>query len=460
MEKSLSSILPRDGMGALVLAAGKGTRMHSRKPKVLHTFLGEPMLAHVLEAVEAVFGSSVWTLIGYEAAQIQKAFPERDAWLIQQEQRGTGHAVHMALPALKAAGVQRLLIVYGDVPCLDSALVKDFVEAAGDAPLAVATLQLDDAGSYGRIVRHNGVLQGIVEAKDYDEAQHGPVSKEINAGMYLCDMDILLNYIPRLTANNAAGEYYLTDLVRFLVEEGVGVCGVSCGSDRRLLGVNSPFELTCLESDVQAQKVDALRRSGVIMHGEGFRISPFANIEPGAELYAPCDILGKSTIATGVIIHPHVIIINSSIAEDTVIQAFSHLDGAIVETACIVGPYARLRPGTVMESTSHVGNFVEMKKARLGHGSKANHLSYLGDAEIGANTNIGAGTITCNYDGVNKHITRIGEGAFIGSNTSLVAPVNVGDGALIGAGSVITRDVPAKHLGLTRAQQKNSTRRE
>ncbi len=445
-------------LGALVLAAGKGSRMHSNKPKVLHTFLGEPLLAHVHHALDSLFGQAVWTLIGHGAEEVKKAFSKRNSWILQEEQRGTGHAVLTALPFIEEAGITRLLIVNGDCPCLTQGLVRDFINSASDAQVALATLELDDIASYGRIVRKEGLLQGIVEAKEYTEEKYGPATNEVNAGMYVCDVPLLREYLPKLGTENAAKEYYLTDIIEKLLHDKILVKAIVCGQEKGLIGVNTPFELAKLEDEEQRKRLLALRQAGVILHGEAFRISPFANIAPGAELYAPCDVLGHSHIENDVLIEAHVIVKNSHIASGACIRSFSHIEGAQVGQECQVGPYARLRPGSIMEEASRVGNFVEMKNSRLGEGAKANHLTYLGDAEIGEGANVGAGTITCNYDGKNKHKTSIGKKAFIGSNSALVAPVCVGDGALIGAGSVIVKDVPAGHLGISRPEQKNVDR--
>ncbi len=446
---------------ALILAAGKGTRMHSRKPKVLHTILGEPLLGHVAAALHPLFGENVWAVIGHEAQMVRDAFAERSLRFVEQtEQLGTGHALMVALPELRAAGMKRVLVVNGDTPLITAESMERFVHEAEGAELSVATLQLADPGAYGRIVRREGKLSAIVEAKDFDASRHGVPTGEINAGIYVLDLDVAEKLLPRLNNENRSGEYYITDLVGLAVEEGLTVRGLCCGEDPNLLGINNPLELARSEELRRAAIVESCLASGVVIHApDSVRIGPDVVVEPGAELFGPCELYGKTRIAAGALVESHCRIEDSSIGAWTIVHSFSCLDHAEVGEDCLVGPFARLRPGAVMEKGSHVGNFVEMKKARLGEGAKANHLTYLGDAEIGARANIGAGTITCNYDGVNKSRTVIGEHAFIGSNTALVAPVTVGNEAVVGAGSVITKNVPDSTLSVARGKQKNLPRR-
>ena len=423
-EGALSPADPR--LDALILAAGKGTRMPSPRPKVLQTLVGESMLGLVYAALAALPGvERVLTLVGYEAdlvrAEAERCArrgprPDEAANCIEQvEQRGTGHA------------------------------------------------RLDDPGAFGRVVRDRvGQVAAIVEAKDYDEARHGREPHEINAGVYLLNVDAARRLLPKLTNDNKSGEYYITDLVALAVAEGMSVLGLPVEADTDAwLGVNTPAELAVAEESLRRRRAAELLASGVILHSPGaIRVSPFAEVEPGAELFGPCEIYGDSRVAAGALIESHCVLRNAVVGAGARVRSFCHLEDAVVGAACQVGPYARLRPGAVMEEESHAGNFVEMKKARLGKGSKANHLTYLGDAEVGPGVNVGAGTITCNYDGRNKHRTVIGAGAFIGSNTALVAPVTVGESALVGAGSVITKDVPAETLAVGRGRQVNVPRRK
>lgn len=444
---------------ALILAAGRGTRMHSDKPKVLQTLLGEPMLACVLEALRPVFGEEIWIVAGHKASMLEAAFPEA-RFVIQAEQLGTGHALMQALPALAQAGCTHLLVVNGDAPLLSKSLVRAFLAEAVGADLAFATVELDDPGAYGRVVREKGQVRAVVEARDYDPALVGPPTNEINAGMYYCALPVVESLLPRLDNRNRSGEYYITDLIALAVEEECTVRGVPCGREQALLGVNSPMELAHMEEALRARVVGALLEAGVILHAPDLvRVGPLARVEPGAELSGPCEIFGRTEIRRGACVASHCVLRDCMIGEGAEIRSFSHLEGARVGEGALVGPFARLRPGAVLEAESHVGNFVELKKARLGKGAKANHLAYLGDADIGAGSNIGAGTITCNYDGRHKYQTRIGERAFIGSNTALVAPVSVADDALVGAGSVITKNVPAGEMGIARSKQKNLPRK-
>lgn len=447
--------------GALVLAAGKGTRMHSDKPKVLQTLLGEPMLRYVLDALHPLFGEHVWTVIGHRAEMVRKAFAdEEQRFVVQEQQLGTGHALQVAWSELRSAGLDRVVVVNGDTPLLSTQALQLFLRESEGADVAFMTLVLPSPGSYGRVVRHNGRVAAIVEAKDYDEALYGPEPNEINAGIYALSLDAVEALLPRLTTANRSGEYYITDLVGLAVAERMHVRGIECGDDPNLLGVNNPAELIRSETLLRARLVYEHLEAGVVIHApETVRVSPRATLEPGAELFGPCEIYGTSHIARGAVVHSHCWIHNTTVSRGSVVHAFSHLVDAQVGEECTVGPYARLRPGAVLEEKAHIGNFVEVKKSRVGKGSKANHLTYLGDADIGPGVNVGAGTITCNYDGKNKFRTTIEEGAFIGSNTSLVAPVTVGRNSLVGAGSVITKDVPEDSLGIARGRQTNLPRK-
>ena len=441
---------------ALVLAAGKGTRMHSERPKVMQTILGSPMLVCVYLALRPLFGERILTVIGHNAQYVQEAFPS-ERFIVQSEQLGTGHALAVSLPELARGGYERVLVVNGDAPLITEEVIARFLAQAGSADLAFATAKLDDPGAYGRVVRNaDGSVQGIVEAKDYDSDRLGPASGEINVGLYLMARDLAETLLPKVEKSPVSGEYYITDLVHLALAAGKQVCGVVLGSDTNLLGVNSPLELSVMEEYLRAFTNKKLMQSGVIMHAPDLiRIGPEVVVEAGCELTGPLEIYGKSVLRSGARIDSHCVLRDCEISGQAHVHSFSHLDQAYVGEGALVGPYARLRPGAYLEEGSHVGNFVELKKARLGKGAKANHLTYLGDAEIGQGTNIGAGTITCNYDGKKKHKTIIGEHAFIGSNTALVAPVHVGNNALIGAGSTITRDVSEGNLSVARARQKD-----
>lgn len=463
------------GLHALVLAAGKGTRMPSPRPKVLQTLLGETMLAlvqRVLSQVQEV--ERVWTLIGHEASMVQSELdrlqcrigcscPQRapsyhlgEDTIVQTQQLGTGHALQCAMPSLVEHGARRVLIVNGDVPLLGAHAVQRLL--AANADMAFISLHLHDPASYGRVVRDAaGNVKAIVEARDYNPATHGFDPHEINTGLYVLSIKAAQQLLPKLSNQNHSKEYYITDLVSLAVEQGLTVQALAYDADDdALLGVNSPAELVAAEARLRTGIVAHLLDTGVIVHApEGVRVSPFAHIEPGAELFGPCEVYGASAIAFGATIESHCVLRDARIGAGTRVRSFCHIEDAVIAQHCQVGPYARLRPGAIMDEDAHMGNFVEMKKSRLGRGSKANHLTYIGDADIGPGVNIGAGTITCNYDGVNKHRTVIGANSFIGSNTALVAPVTLGERTLIGAGSVITKDVPAGSLAVARSRQVN-----
>lgn len=453
----------KNTIGALVLAAGKGTRMHSDKPKVLQELLSEPMLRYVYTALDPIFGDGIWTVIGHCADMVQAAFAgESRNFVLQKEQLGTGHALQVAWQELLDAGIHRVLVVNGDTPLLPQqrimAFMKEVVDA--DADVGFMTLTLADPASFGRVVRHNGDVAAIVEAKDFDENLHGQEPNEINAGIYLLKVESITPLLDKLQNTNKSGEYYITDLVELAVARRMRVCGVDCGQDPHLLGINNPAELVRSESLLRTNLVLEWLEQGVMIHApETVRVGPMVYLEPGAVLHGPCELYGTTEVYAGAVIESHTWLRDTRVDAGAHIRHFSHLEEAHVGEGCIAGPYARLRPGAVMEAGSRVGNFVEMKKSVLGKKSKANHFTYLGDTTVGEGVNIGAGTITCNYDGVNKYKTVIEDGAFIGSNTSLVAPVTVGAKSLVGAGSVITKDVPENSLAVARGVQKNLIRK-
>ncbi len=446
---------------ALILAAGKGTRMHSDKPKVLQNVLEQSLLSHVFRALRGHFKENIWTVIGHGAEKVREAFAKENIHFVEQtEQKGTGHAVQQALPILHENTIEYVLVVNGDTPLLTEDTVQHFLEsvrAADYPPVAFASIHVPYANAYGRVVRDaSKAVVGIVEAKDYDENMHGVPTGEVNAGVYLLHVPTLATLLPLLSAENKSGEYYLTDVVQLAVQYGHSVHGVLCGEDAQLLGVNSPQELIHAEELLRAALVHKALLAGVLVHNPlNVRLGTEVQLEPGAEIFGPCEIYGTSRVARGAVVRSHCVLHNATVEAGAQVLSFSHLQDAYVGQNAQVGPYARLRPGARLEEKSKIGNFVEVKKATVHKGAKVSHLSYIGDASVGEGANIGAGTITCNYDGKNKFHTDIGAGAFIGSNTALVAPVRVGEGALVGAGSVITKEVPAKGLGIARARQKN-----
>jgi bifunctional UDP-N-acetylglucosamine pyrophosphorylase/glucosamine-1-phosphate N-acetyltransferase len=442
--------------GALVLAAGKGTRMHSPRAKVMRTLLGEPMITLVLRALTPLFADNIWTVIGHDADNVRNAFVGKQVNFVEQkEQLGTGHALMTALPALQAADIRRVLVINGDTPLITPEVLRAFLQAAQGADMAFATLILKNTATFGRVARKNGKIAAIVEAKDYDAAAHGPEPNEINAGLYALNLDSIAPLLPKLTTNNKNQEFYLTDLVALGLANGFDIRAVECGDDINLLGINTPGELVVSENALRQRIIRMHLDRGVIMHNpDSICLGPEVVLEPGVELFGPCEIYGASALEGNTVIQSHCVIMNSNIKSSHV-REFCHIDQALIKEKCVIGPYARLRPGAVLEQAAHVGNFVEIKNSTLAEGAKANHLSYVGDSTVGAGANIGAGVITCNYDGVDKHRTTIGKGAFIGSNASLVAPVTIGSNAVVGAGSAITRNVPDEHLGIARDRQKN-----
>ena len=449
--------------GAVILAAGKGTRMHTDTPKVLCGILEEPMLRYVYDAVVSVVGDRAWTVVGHKAELLHAAFPEQESrFILQEKQLGTGHALRQAWSSVVDAGTEHVLVINGDTPLLPAGILRDFLLASvrEKADIAFISLTLDNPGAFGRVVRKDKRIAAIVEAKDYVPAVYGPEPNEINAGIYYFRTATVTPLLPLLFGNNKSGELYITDLVALGVSRDMAVYGHLLPNEQELSGVNSPEELVRAEEYLRNRLVGEHVRNGVIIRSpHTVRIGPDVRIERGVEITGPCELYGKSVIGRGVRIASHCRLADAAVAEGVVMHSFCHVEKARIGTGCIVGPYARLRPGSEMEEGAYIGNFVEMKQSRLGKGAKANHLSYLGDADIGDHSNIGAGTITCNYDGQKKHRTTVGEKSFIGSNTSLVAPVNIGSGAMIGAGSTITKDVPENSLGISRAPQRLISRK-
>lgn len=448
--------------GALVLAAGKGTRMHSDKPKVLQTLLGEPLLHCVVAALRPLCGEDVWAVIGHGAEAVRKSFTQDAPRFVEQAQQlGTGHALAAALPALTEAGCTHVLVCNGDSPLVTGALFEDFLRRAEGADAAFASLRLADPADYGRVVRSGGRLRAVVEAGDYDPGVHGPVSGEVNAGIYYFRLDPVRELAGGLSRDNRSGEYYITDCIASSLKAGYETRAVECGDAPELFGINSPAELARSEEFLRARIVRELLLSGVVMHApELVRIGPRACIRPGAEISGPCEIYGASRVERGARVESHCVLLDTTLEAGAHLRSFSHAQGASLAAGSVAGPFARLRPGAVLEEDARAGNFVEIKQARLRRGAKANHLSYIGDADVGERANVGAGVITCNYDGMNKHGTVIGDHAFVGSNTALVAPVRIGRGSLIGAGSVITHDVPEDELAIARGRQRNLPRKK
>lgn len=435
----------------IILAAGKGTRMRSSLPKVLQPLAGRPLLGHVIETAKKLNADNIITIYGHGGDRVQTAFAQQDIkWVEQAEQLGTGHAVQMTLPVLPHDGVS--LILSGDVPCINPVTLQKLLDATATTSIGLVTLTLPDANGYGRIVRENDQIQAIVEHKDASEEQRQ--IKEINTGIYAVSNAKLHEWLPNLSNDNAQGEYYLTDIVAMALADGMQVASVEPEQAFEVEGVNDRVQLAALERQFQAYQAKQLMQQGVHLIDPS-RFDLRGNLTVGQDVRIDINVIieGDCELGDNVEIGAGCIIKNTKIAAGTKVQPYSILDSAIVGEDTQIGPFARLRPGAQLANEVHIGNFVEVKNTTIGLGSKANHFTYLGDAEIGAGSNIGAGTITCNYDGANKFKTIIGDQAFIGSNSSLVAPVKIGNGATVGAGSTITRDVEDNSLAVERSKQ-------
>jgi len=445
-------------MNIVILAAGQGKRMRSDLPKVLHPLAGKPMLAHVLDTARALHAAKICVVVGHGGEQVRAALAAPDlAWAIQEPQLGTGHAVLQALPqfdadaetavavpmhdAETAVAVPRAptLILYGDVPLIQAATLRRLIEAAGEDKLALLTAQLDDPHGYGRIVREGNANEGkvtrIVEEKDADDAER--LIREVNTGILVAPGAALARWLPQLGNRNAQGEYYLTDIVALAVAEGMPVVTAHPDAPWETEGINGKAQLAALERVHQRNSAAALLSAGVTL-ADPARIDVRGELLCGRDVFIDvnCVFEGRVVLGDGVRINANCVI-----------------QDAVVGAGSIIGPFARLRPGTRLAEDVHVGNFVEVKNSTIGTHSKANHLAYIGDATIGSRVNVGAGTITCNYDGANKHRTVIEDDVFIGSDTQLVAPVTVGRGATLGAGTTLTSDAPPDQLTVSRPKQ-------
>ena len=440
-------------LAVVILAAGKGTRMKSDLPKVLHPIAGRPMVQHVVDAAGALDPDNTVLIYGHGGDAVRQAVTgSRLQWAEQAEQLGTGHAVAQALPHLEEDVV---LVLYGDVPLIQPQTLRDFVARVDDQSLALMTLTLDDPSGYGRVIRDgDGKVRRVVEQKDASDDEKAV--REINTGILACTRRFLNDSLPRLSNSNAQGEYYLTDLIAMAVDAGMEVVTEQPGHAWEVDGVNDRVQLARLERVYQRVRAESLMRAGVTLLDPA-RLDIRGNLQCGQDVTLDINtvLVGDVVIGDRVTVGPNCLIRNARIGSGTHIEANSVVDGAVVGEECQVGPFARLRPGTELATQAKVGNFVETKKAYVGEGSKVNHLTYIGDSRIGKGVNVGAGTITCNYDGVNKFQTVMKDGAFIGSNSSLVAPVTIGENATVGAGSVVTKDVPDQGLAVARGQQRN-----
>ncbi|MFL6700573.1 MAG: bifunctional UDP-N-acetylglucosamine diphosphorylase/glucosamine-1-phosphate N-acetyltransferase GlmU [Vitreoscilla sp.] len=446
-------------LSVVIMAAGKGTRMRSARPKVLHRLGGKPLLGHVVATAEALAPERCIVVTGHGAEEVEAAFSgQQRVFVRQMPQLGTGHAVQQAVPALPDGGIT--LVLNGDVPLIREATLRALVQACGGTKLALLTVDLANPFGYGRIVRTSeagdadgiGAVQAIVEEKDATPLQRQ--IGEVYTGILAAPTALLKQWLARLTNQNAQGEYYLTDVVAHAVADRVEVRTASAADETEVLGVNSPAQLADLERRLQRRHADALMEAGVrLADPSRFDLRGTLDCGMDVEIDVGCVFEGAVTLGDGARIGPHCVIRDAQIAAGAVIHPFTHIEGASVGNGSLIGPFARLRPGATLGSEVHIGNFVEVKNSTLADGAKANHLAYLGDATVGERVNYGAGSITANYDGANKHRTVIGADVHVGSNCVLVAPVKIGDGATIGGGSTITKEVAAGSLAIGRARQ-------
>ena len=445
--------MSKNNLNIVILAAGKGTRMHSNNPKVLHEIGGTAILGHVIACAKALKPQKIIVVYGFGGEIVREAFGHEDLiWVNQAEQLGTGHAVQQAVTHLDAEA--NTLILLGDVPLVDEVACKSLIQQATNQLAILSFIKTDPTG-YGRITRSQNSVTAIVEHKDATEMQRA--IQEVNTGIMAMPNKYLTNWLSQLTNKNAQGEYYLTDIVALAVQQNVVVIAEITADEWSVTGINSKGDLAQIEREYQSRIANKLLQQGVTLKDPA-RLDVRGNLSCGrdCEIDVNCVFEGNVTLGDNVKIGANCIIKNAIISSNSQILAFTHIDDAAVGENSRIGPYARLRPGTVLQSDTHVGNFVELKNAQVAIGSKINHLSYIGDAVIGKNVNIGAGTITCNYDGANKFKTVIEDDAFIGSDTQLIAPVTIGERATIAAGSTITKDVPAGGLTICRAKEQKS----
>jgi bifunctional UDP-N-acetylglucosamine pyrophosphorylase/glucosamine-1-phosphate N-acetyltransferase len=437
----------------VVLAAGKGTRMKSSLPKVLHPIGGKPMVQHIIDTVKKLGAANIHLVYGHGREQLQNKLSHNDlSWCLQDQQLGTGHAVQQAAPHIQDN--EDVLILVGDAPLIKESTLQQLIAVKKESDLALLTVELKDPTGMGRIIRQGQQVTAIVEHKDASEQQRD--IKETNTGMMIMGGKDLKRWLAALNNNNAQGEFYLTDVIEMAAKEGKSIHASQPRSAIEVEGINNRVQLATIERAYQAEQAEILMMQGVSLL-DPTRFDLRGELQVGQDITIDVNVIvaGKVKIGSNVSIGANCILIDSIIEDNATIHANSILEQALVGQHCSVGPYARLRPGSVMKEQSRVGNFVEMKKTILGKGSKANHLTYLGDTEVGEGANIGAGTITCNYDGVNKFKTIIGDGAFIGSNSSLVAPAIIGVNATVGAGSTITKAVGDNELSIARGKQRN-----
>lgn len=437
---------------AVILAAGKGTRMYSNKPKVLHTLAGKPMAKHVIDTCEGLGAKNIHLVYGHGGDQMKAELgEERVTWVLQADQLGTGHAVNQAAPEF--SDDEKVLVLYGDVPLISAETVENLLDSQPTGGIALLTVVLDNPMGYGRIIRRNGPVIAIVEQKDATEEQK--LIKEINTGVMVATGGDLKRWLAALKNENAQGEYYLTDIIAAAHDEGRAVEAVHPVSPIEVEGVNDRAQLARLERAYQSAQAQKLLEQGVMLRDPS-RFDLRGSLQCGMDIEIDVNVIieGNVTIGDNVVIGAGCVLKDCEIDDNTIIRPYSVIEGATVGEDCTVGPFTRLRPGAELCNDAHVGNFVEVKNVRLGEGSKANHLTYLGDAEIGKRVNVGAGVITCNYDGANKFKTVIGDDVFVGSDCQLIAPITIANGATVGAGSTVTKDVAENELYISRAKDR------
>ncbi|MFV8818883.1 bifunctional UDP-N-acetylglucosamine diphosphorylase/glucosamine-1-phosphate N-acetyltransferase GlmU [Haliea sp. E17] len=437
----------------VILAAGQGTRMKSSLPKVLHPVAGRPMLAHVIATARALDPVAIHVVVGHGADEVRTALAGEDLnWVVQAQQLGTGDAVLQALPDI--AGDSVVLVLYGDVPLIETATLRALVAQADQAP-ALLTAEVGDPQGYGRIIRAaDGSVVAVVEEKDANPEQRA--LREVNSGVLAAPASLLARYLPAVGNANSQGEYYLPDVLGLAVSDGLAVAAQLALSEIEILGVNDRVQLAAVEREYQLRRAHAFMREGVAI-ADPRRFDLRGTLHCGRDVSIDVNVVleGEVSLGDGVSIGPNCVLRDVAIGAGSTVHAMSHLEGAVLAENTSVGPFARLRPGTRMAAGARIGNFVETKNADIGVASKVNHLTYIGDCAMGEGVNIGAGTITCNYDGVNKHRTTIGDGVFVGSNSTLVAPVEIADGGFVAAGSTLTMAVGENELAVARGRQRN-----
>lgn len=440
-------------LSIVILAAGQGSRMKSTLPKVLHPLAGKPLLQHVLNSAKRLSPKNLIVVYGHGGEQVKDTITDNKiVWAEQKEQKGTGHAVQQAMPAVPTEDI--VLVLYGDVPLISDTTLGDLIKQVNDSQMALLTVHLENPTGYGRIVRDtHGKVQSIVEEKDASDEQRKIT--EINTGILAVQASQLNNWLAQLKNNNAQGEYYLTDIIAMAVGDGIEVVAAHPSCEEEVMGINSRSQLAQMERYYQFQQAEALMASGVSL-ADPSRIDIRGQISTGQDIFIDSNVIleGDVKIGNNVTIGSNCVIINSTIEEGVELLPMCVVEDAVIGKGARVGPYSRLRPGAKLAGGNHIGNFVEIKNSNIGQGSKVNHLTYIGDTDMGAGVNIGAGTITANYDGANKHRTTIEDNASTGSNSVLVAPIKVGKGATIGAGTVLRKDAPQGELTLSVVKQK------